>query len=236
MMRVFARIPYSHSDAARAMAADATLKPRKPPRQARSAATVACILQAAARVLARDSLAGFNTNRVAEVAGVSVGSLYQYFPHKDALVAALVEHAQDALATGIESAIDATRELPLPETISALARLAVHQQFAEPLLAAALDHEERRLALGPRLRRAEARILRALDGLLDRHRAQLDPELPREAARDCFGIVRALVEADVGRRRTPARGLESRIVRAVLGYLRPTTRPGARRAPRRPGR
>ena len=52
------------------------------------------ILAAAARVLARESLAGFNTNRVAEVAGVSVGSLYQYFPNKAALVAALIEREQ----------------------------------------------------------------------------------------------------------------------------------------------
>ena len=54
-----------------------TFPPRKAPRQPRSAATVAAILQAATRVLSRESLAGFNTNRVAEVAGVSVGSLYQ---------------------------------------------------------------------------------------------------------------------------------------------------------------
>ena len=53
------------------------ISPRKAPRQPRSAATVAAILQAATRVLSRESLAGFNTNRVAEVAGVSVGSLYQ---------------------------------------------------------------------------------------------------------------------------------------------------------------
>lgn len=218
------------------MARDAPLLPRKPPRQARSIATVACILQAAARVLARDSLSGFNTNRVAEVAGVSVGSVYQYFPNKDALVAALVEHAQDALATGIEAAISATRGRPLEEAIAQLARLAVRQQYADPLLAAALDHEERRLALGPRLRRAEARMLRALGALLDRHRARLDPGLPREAARDCFGIVRALVEADAGRRRTPPRGLEARIVRALLGYLSPAVPPAVLRAPRRPGR
>jgi AcrR family transcriptional regulator len=52
------------------------------PSQLRSLATVQLILPAAARVLARESLAGFNTNRVAEVAGISVGSLYQYFPSK----------------------------------------------------------------------------------------------------------------------------------------------------------
>ena len=61
------------------------LEARKAPKQARSLVTVQAILTAGARVLARESLAGFNTNRIAEVAGVSVGSLYQYFPNKAAL-------------------------------------------------------------------------------------------------------------------------------------------------------
>ncbi|MFN5165613.1 MAG: TetR/AcrR family transcriptional regulator, partial [Pseudomonadota bacterium] len=74
------------------------LRPRKSPRQVRSADTVETILAAAARVLERESLAGFNTNRVAAVAGVSVGSLYQYFPNKSALIAALIDRQQTALA------------------------------------------------------------------------------------------------------------------------------------------
>ena len=64
---------------------------RKKPRQARSARVVDDILEAALRVLQRDGPARFTTVHVAEEAGVSVGSLYQYFPSKEALVAALVE-------------------------------------------------------------------------------------------------------------------------------------------------
>jgi len=64
-------------------------KPRKEPRQARSAEMVNVILEAAARVLIREGWAGFTTNKVAAVAGVSVGSLYQYFPNKEALAVAL---------------------------------------------------------------------------------------------------------------------------------------------------
>ena len=59
---------------------------RKIPRQARSAQLVADILQAAAHVLARDGAHRFTTARVAERAGVSVGSLYQYFPNKEAIL------------------------------------------------------------------------------------------------------------------------------------------------------
>lgn len=59
---------------------------RKQPRQARSAGLVAAVLDAAAQVLARDGAARFTTARVAERAGVSVGSLYQYFPNKAAIL------------------------------------------------------------------------------------------------------------------------------------------------------
>ncbi|HEY0218756.1 MAG TPA: TetR family transcriptional regulator [Afipia sp.] len=59
---------------------------RKQPKQARSTELVAAILQAAVQVLAQDGARGFTTARVAEKAGVSVGSLYQYFPNKAAIL------------------------------------------------------------------------------------------------------------------------------------------------------
>lgn len=59
---------------------------RKQPRQARSEGLVAAILEAAAQVLAREGAARFTTARVAEKAGVSIGSLYQYFPNKAAIL------------------------------------------------------------------------------------------------------------------------------------------------------
>jgi AcrR family transcriptional regulator len=67
------------------------LKPRRAPSQPRSERMVATLLEAAAQVLETKGLEGFNTNAVAERAGVSVGSLYQYFPGKDALTIALMQ-------------------------------------------------------------------------------------------------------------------------------------------------
>lgn len=63
-----------------------SLSPRKQPEQERSAQLVEAILQAAVRALERHGAAGFNTIRVAEQAGVSVGSLYQYFPNKQSIL------------------------------------------------------------------------------------------------------------------------------------------------------
>jgi AcrR family transcriptional regulator len=73
------------------------LTPRKEPIQARSRQTRQILLDAAARVLGRRGAAGFNTNRVAAEAGVSIGSLYQYYPNKAALLLAL--HERDAEAS-----------------------------------------------------------------------------------------------------------------------------------------
>src|SRR3954470_21450248 len=77
-----------------AMAAQVRTNPRKLPSQERARATIDALLTATARILVKEGFDRASTNRVAEVAGVSVGSLYQYFPGKEALVAALVERHQ----------------------------------------------------------------------------------------------------------------------------------------------
>jgi AcrR family transcriptional regulator len=72
--------------------------PRKIPRQTRSKATVDAIVEAAARILERDGYTRASVNRIAALAGVSVGSLYQYFPTKEAVVAAVAARlGQDML-------------------------------------------------------------------------------------------------------------------------------------------
>jgi AcrR family transcriptional regulator len=71
------------------------LRARKTPRQRRATHTVDALLEAAAQVLESEGLAGFNTNAVARRAGASIGSLYQYFPSKDALTLALLLDQQE---------------------------------------------------------------------------------------------------------------------------------------------
>ena len=196
------------------------LRQRKSPRQARSADTVETILAAAARVLGRESLAGFNTNRVAEVAGVSVGSLYQYFPNKSALVAALIDRHEAALAASIEACVAAHLDRSLQEALLDLVDIGIAHQYARPLLAAALDHEEARLPLGPRLREHEQRISVAVTTLLQRHASEL-AEPPRPIhVQDILVIAKAMIEADAMAGRTPPADLRERVARALLGYLK----------------
>jgi AcrR family transcriptional regulator len=195
------------------------IRPRKAPRQKRSSATVETLLDAAARVLDRESLAGFNTNRIAEVAGVSVGSLYQYFPNKAALVAALIDRHQQALADEVERCVREAAGRPLVEALAKLTSVAIAQQYRKPVLAAALDHEERRLPVGARLRAAERRIALALQELLGRHRAQLPTAPSAGTIQDLLVITKALVEADAEAGKVPAADLQARVVKAQWGYL-----------------
>lgn len=82
------------------------LKPRKTPSQPRAAGTVAAIIEAAAQVLETEGFEGFNTNAIARRAGVSIGSLYQYFPGKDALTIALMNREADRFYEDARAMLD----------------------------------------------------------------------------------------------------------------------------------
>lgn len=98
---------------------------RKQPAQQRSRALVDALLEATARVLAAEGLEALTTTRVAEVAGVSVGSLYQYFPSKEALVAALIQDRVERDEERIKARCLTLAGAPLEEVLRALAELVV---------------------------------------------------------------------------------------------------------------
>ena len=78
------------------------LSPRKRPRQQRSIATVGAIVEAAARVFSERGYAGGSTNRIAQTAGVSIGSLYEYFPNKDSILVAVAERHVGRMIEDVE--------------------------------------------------------------------------------------------------------------------------------------
>jgi AcrR family transcriptional regulator len=102
---------------------------RKLPRQARSRQLVEAILEAGARILSDGGWAAFNTNAVAERAGVSIGSLYQYFPDKLALIAAIRSRHLDDCLTAL-SGLDlscADHDESAPDLVDAL--IAAHSRY-----------------------------------------------------------------------------------------------------------
>mgnify|MGYP000067791568 CR=1 FL=1 len=98
----------------------AALKARKTPAQSRSRVTVDAIFEATIQVLLRVGMNGLTTTLVAERAGVSVGTMYQYFPNKQALVYALNERYLTALAERIEETCAAQTGAPLARMVEAL--------------------------------------------------------------------------------------------------------------------
>lgn len=87
------------------------------PKQERSRALVDLLLEATARILSTRGIDALSTNEIARVAGVSVGSLYQYFPGKAAIVAALIERKVELDLQELGSVVLAHAERPLPELI-----------------------------------------------------------------------------------------------------------------------
>lgn len=149
-------------------ASDPALAPRKLPRQARSRATVERIVAAGREVLLRDGYDAFSTNRVAEAAGISPGSLYQYFPNKHAIVAAIVERYSEEVSEKVAAALaDRLGEVgPTMVRASADALLAALEEDAA-LLRVVLDelparqNAARRLALERRVQDLVSAVLAA---------------------------------------------------------------------------
>jgi AcrR family transcriptional regulator len=108
---------HSHS---RGSAAKAPNLPRKKPRQERAQVTVEAVLDAASQVLVRVGYDRATTSRIAEVAGVSVGTLYQYFPNKEALYGALLDRE---LSRGFLVMAQAVSQVPPPDVAGCVAAL-----------------------------------------------------------------------------------------------------------------
>ncbi|MEH3047286.1 TetR/AcrR family transcriptional regulator [Sphingomonas adhaesiva] len=190
-------------------------RPRKVPRQARSAETVRAIVEAAACILEQVGLGEFTTNIVAERAGVSIGSLYQYFPGKEALIGALIVRETSLLIAEWETALaiaDGRRAL------AALIASAVAHQLRRPTLARLLDVEEARLPFDADTQRVTARLRAILLAVLVR--ADLPPQPdPEIAAQDVLAIVKGMVDAAGECGEQDRERLSRRVGRAVFGYL-----------------
>src|SRR6201995_5409505 len=109
----------------RDMARKPATKPRKHASQARSRATVDALVEATARILVREGFDKASTNRIAEVAGVSVGSLYQYFPGKEALVAALIGRHNQKVQQIVRAELAEAMTRPLQQGLRQLVAVAV---------------------------------------------------------------------------------------------------------------
>jgi AcrR family transcriptional regulator len=116
------------------MARTPPTRPRKNALQARSRATVDALVEATARILVHDGFEKASTNRIAEIAGVSIGSLYQYFPSKEALVAAVIERHNEEVMGIVRAALTEVADLPINKAVRKLVTVAIEAHRINPKL------------------------------------------------------------------------------------------------------
>ena len=116
------------------MARKPPTKPRKHASQERSRATVDALIEATARILVREGFDSASTNRIAEQAGVSVGSLYQYFPGKEALVAAVIARHKKELMRVARGVLAEVEGLPLKQAVRKMVTAGVKAHSHDPKL------------------------------------------------------------------------------------------------------
>ncbi|WP_432727706.1 TetR/AcrR family transcriptional regulator [Variovorax sp. W6] len=205
---------------------------RKAPRQQRSRVTVDAIVEAATRVLARRGWARFTTNEIAAVAGVSVGSLYQYFPDKLAIAEAIRQrHLDEVLAALAGSDEEGDATAPLSRRV---------ERFVDGVIAAhsvdqALHHvlvDEVPLAARSSYPEFEAEYQRRYRALVAASQgpgesADADADADAEvAARMLSSAVEGAVHSAARRGDLEAPAMRTELVRLVLAYLSDRQRTG----------
>jgi AcrR family transcriptional regulator len=162
--------------------------PRKGAKQARARATIDAILEATAHILIRDGYDRLTTNHVAREAGVSIGSIYQYFPSKDALVAALVDRQLDRMLSVIAPEVAEAIDEPFDKAIDRLVRALMRAHEVEPELYRAVLEQVPRVGRLERIREIDRHFEALLAASLEARRRELTTKDTRLAA---FMIVRS---------------------------------------------
>ena len=189
---------------------------RRDPKQRRSRQTVEAVLDAVVRVLKRDGAAAVTTNRIAEVAGVSIGSVYQYFPDKRAIYTALHDRHSDEMSRLVERTLVEHAAASLATLLRALVEAMIEAHATDPALHELLrevPHDDGARDLPTRLRGA----LRL--AISSRSRT------PRDLERRLFVLthmIDALSHAAVHKRppKLSLAAAKEEAVRAVLAYIR----------------
>jgi len=203
-------------------------EPRKTPVQARATVTVEAICEATIQVLLSHGADRLTTTRVADRAGVSVGTLYQYYPHKQALLFAVMEDHMEKVATAVETACEHSCRKPLAEMIKEIVEAFVDAKMKRADVSVALYRVAADVG-GPALvKRAVARMRKALEAAL-----RTAPDVvsqPDKCVVDTMlaamsGAIRSMMEA--GPSPAAARNLRDHLVLLCQSYMKAATARGA---------
>ncbi|UWU89757.1 TetR/AcrR family transcriptional regulator [Bradyrhizobium sp. CB1015] len=207
------------------MARKPPTKPRKNASQERSRATVDALVEATARILVKEGFERASTNRIAEVAGVSVGSLYQYFPSKEALVAAVIDRHNDAIMTVVRAAFAEVADLPIEKAVRRLVTVAIEAHHINPNLHRVLAEQIPRSGHLAEVEAYNHEVHALVRAYLERHRKDMRKIDPALAAFMCVSAIEAIAHNTVLNgaemlSEKVAKVLVDETTRMVVGYLR----------------
>jgi AcrR family transcriptional regulator len=215
---------YSHFQS-ELMARKPATNPRKSASQERSRLTVEALLEATARVLMKDGYDGASTNKIAAVAGVSIGSLYQYFPSKEALVAAVIDRHMHEMMQAVRDALAKVATRPIEVAARELVSVMLDAHRVNPKLHRVLAEQTPRTGRLENIEAIDREAYALVRGYLEAHRDELDVADPDVAAFVCVTAVEALTHAAVVRRPEiltdeKAGRLVEEVTRLVVRFLR----------------
>lgn len=150
--------------------------PRKRPSQPRSRATVENILQAAESIIASKGYAAATTNHIAQVACVSIGTVYQYFPRKEAIVAVLLENAVIYGFLPVRTQLLASMNQPLAESVPKLLHLILEARKLNPLVFRQLPREVAPDSMDTCRLTPETYLYTTVYAFFEQHRAEIKIE------------------------------------------------------------
>jgi AcrR family transcriptional regulator len=168
--------------------------PRKRPRQHRSKETVETILAATARILIKQGFDGLTTNAVALAAGVSIGSLYQYFPNKQALVAALIERRLDDKNARTLAELARVAHEPFPVAVRTMIRMTIDNYAQSPELSRVLIEQVPRVGRMARIQELHQSTLTMVSALLTARKSELAVRDPEMAAFVLVSAIEAIAQ------------------------------------------
>ena len=171
--------------------------PRKTATQERSRQTVGVLVEATARVLAKEGYDRASTNKIADVAGVSIGSLYQYFPSKEALVAAVIDRHMHEMLQVFRDALVKVATRPVEVAARELVSVMIDAHRVNPKLHRVLAEQVPRTGRLENIEAMEREAYALVRGYLEAHRDELDVADLDVAAFVCVTAVEALTHAAV---------------------------------------
>lgn len=200
-----------------------SVRPRKAPVQKRSQVTVDAIIEAAARIFVREGYPNATTNRIAELAGVSVGSLYEYFPNKASLLAALVERQAEIMSSVMRERLAQVQGRPLPEVVTTIARAVIEAHYQNVDLNRLLIAGMPRVALWRRIEQVSFSLADQIRGALSH--LITDPVRLEHASFTAETVVESLLQRTIlFAHRLPGYRLEEEMTSVLMGYLGPLAR------------